>query len=119
MNYLNQPRFENQNYLLLSPQQSSSDFPSGTDFSVATVDNHDMNMKNEYKEIDENFWSEAFTIENFSIEAEFPAITTNPCLQIPTSPVSSTTSSSNLHDMDFWYNLLMEAGESLVLAGEF
>ncbi|MCL7042548.1 hypothetical protein MKW94_014555 [Papaver nudicaule] len=106
----NSSKLHNQNYVQLSPQHSSSDFSSSTEFSDVNVDNHEMNM-NEMANIDENIWSQAFSTENFSTNEDYPAINPEPYFQIPSPMLSATTYGSSVQDVDFWYKLLMEAGE--------
>ncbi|KAI3968836.1 hypothetical protein MKX01_028986, partial [Papaver californicum] len=78
----NLSKLENQNYVQLSPQHSSSEFSS------------------------------TLSIESFKTHEDYPAITTDPYLQYP-SPMLSTTYGSSVQYTDFWYKLLMEAGELL------
>ncbi|KAI3893202.1 hypothetical protein MKX03_007034 [Papaver bracteatum] len=88
----------------LSPQHSSSEFSSSTEFSDANADNHDMNINE-----NTNIWSQAFSKTN----EDYPAITTDPYFQLPSPMLSTTTYESTVQYTDFWYKLLLEAGELL------
>ncbi|KAI3973378.1 hypothetical protein MKW92_017827 [Papaver armeniacum] len=108
----NSSKLEDQNYVQLSPQHSSSDFSSSTEFSDANADNHDMNI-NDNTNMDQNIWSQAFSIENFKTNEDYPAITTDPYFQVPSPMLSATTYESSVQYTDFWYKLLIKAGELL------
>lgn len=103
----NSSKLEDQNYVHLSPQHSSSEFSSSTEFSDANADNHINGNTN----MDENIWSQAFSVENFKTNEDYPAITTDPYFQVPSPMLSTTTYESSVQYTDFWYKLLMEAGE--------
>ncbi|KAF6154793.1 hypothetical protein GIB67_032405 [Kingdonia uniflora] len=87
-----------------SQPMSSPQHSSNTDTSVVTGENRD------FPQADENLWSEALPMENFSLSSEdFTATgieSADPRLQFPFSPLSNAYES-----MDFWYNLIMETGE--------
>ncbi|KAF8401876.1 hypothetical protein HHK36_012825 [Tetracentron sinense] len=123
VNYRIHRSFKCPGYALMSPQQSSSDFSSGTDSSVVTGENNFSGVKDEnidssetFPEIDENFWWETLPAENSTMPSDLPQVT-DPRLQFPFSPVSKMESvdaySTNMDNgMDFWYNLFIKAGET-------
>lgn len=101
----------------ISPQQCSSDVSS-----VTTVDtSNDMCTKvaesDDFLEMDEIFWSEVLSADNSSMMSDYSAISTEPQLQFPFSPLINDVeqvlaTNSNMYDgMDFWHNLFTRAGE--------
>ncbi|KAJ4956874.1 hypothetical protein NE237_013657 [Protea cynaroides] len=111
-------KIEKQGHDPVSPQQFSSDFsPGRADSSVETSENINMDSS----AIDESLWSEALSSsETSGVPGDYPAMELDPELQFLFSPVPTSESICSFglninEDMDFWYNLFIQAGESVEL----
>ncbi|KAI3984776.1 hypothetical protein MKX01_039393, partial [Papaver californicum] len=95
------------NHLKKRPCKQNQTNPAAQHYAM-DIEIVNQNLRN--TNMDENIWPQALSIESFKTNEDYSAITTDPYLQIP-SPMLSTTYGSSVQYTDFWYKLLMEAGE--------
>ncbi|KAI8560937.1 hypothetical protein RHMOL_Rhmol04G0295000 [Rhododendron molle] len=102
------PGIESTKYEPVSPQDSSSEFSSGTDQTglpnnAVFKDNGQVDGFETFPQIDDSFWSEELSAKN--------SISTDDLgFGFQLSPAETSISTTTDDGMNFWYNLLVRAG---------
>ncbi|CAL5353629.1 unnamed protein product [Camellia sinensis] len=107
---------------LQSPEHSASDISSitttSTDNTTTTnTTSMDDDAFDNFPVVDENFWSDVFSVDNSGEMDDFPVAGADPDAQFQLSPRLHAMehicggNNSSMHDgMDFWFNLFTKAG---------
>ncbi|XP_072962926.1 transcription factor MYB4-like [Typha angustifolia] len=108
--------FDSELIMAATSEQSFSDFSSEAESSMVTGENYisvsakeESFSSQEFTEIDDSFWSEALSIDNYETQMDFNA-SEAPSFDRNGEFFGSFSSSSS-DDMDFWLRLFLEAGQ--------
>ncbi|XP_073002136.1 transcription factor MYB4-like [Typha latifolia] len=108
--------FDSELIMAATSEQSFSDFSSEAESSMVTGENYisvsakeESFSSQEFTEIDDSFWSEALSIDNYETQMDFnaseaPSVDRN-------GEFFGSFSSSISDDTDFWLRLFLEAGQ--------